>query len=85
MIQNRKLFLKIFSFYLINISIAFSSINLEQGVFDFKQFEKEKLEFKGSWKFYWKKFIDPKLILSGQISKEDGVLTVPGSWAKGIL
>ena len=70
---------------MINISIAFSSINLEQGVFDFKEFEKEKLEFKGSWKFYWKKFIDPQLILSGQIPKEDGLLSVPGSWAKGVL
>ena len=57
---------------------------IKAGVLDLStfNFEKEKdLDLQGKWKFYWKKFIDPKEISSANLPHEDFLMSVPDSWS----
>ena len=57
----------------------------EKGILDLsnrKIDELKTVDLKGEWSFYWKKFLDPKLLISGTVPKEDTFLKVPSSWKK---
>ncbi|MEE2743338.1 MAG: 7TM diverse intracellular signaling domain-containing protein, partial [Bdellovibrionota bacterium] len=55
----------------------------QKGVLDLSGWNFEEdgpIDLKGQWKFYWKKFIDPKAIQENKEPKEDGYIEVPGPW-----
>ena len=38
---------------------------------------------KRAWKFYWKKLIDPTVLVKGHIPQFDSLINVPGRWDSG--